>query len=298
MKLLKAKEDVKALYSIGTKKETLLHYAVSGNSKLQAQKCIELGLSGIEKDVGGVPALHTAIAKGRKEFADSIIYHLVKNGKKEALNRCDSGGVTSLMLAIKDNCLEIIKKLIYTAAEISHEKNNRHLPLNKLIEKATFADNKDNANQYLELAINIINNLNIYAKDGFKQTPIDILQGKILKDKDEYNPNPLCNKLLIKLVELDLDDKAIFLINNASLLLKQVNFENFKKIVDKKIANDGVNNASTNKSLACNIYRITEVEKIKYLKKKKMNLLKLSRKITSMRLSYLKNMKNATQLTS
>jgi ankyrin repeat protein len=251
---------------------TLLHYAVTMGNKDIAAYCLESGMTGLEKDGAGYPALHTAIILGQNEITQMII-QAQKNPQILATTAND--GVTAVKLALECDRMTTVAALIEKGADLSPEKNNNFVIFNLLVEKALFSNE---ANEYLVLLNNIIKNpeknrVDLNARDGNKENALDIFQGLFSTPISEANQKKLTPELLHFVNELivnDLESKDIkhmyekHPLTNTLPYMEQDVFEKlFKSLKDSYAASEDKYSHYFN--LTDGVLEINDLDKMKFL---------------------------------
>jgi ankyrin repeat protein len=260
-------------YNISSgKTATLLHYAIINGNKDLAAYCLESGMTGLEKDGAGYPALHTAIILGQNEITQMII----KANKDSPLLLATpaNDGVTAIKLALECDRVTTAAALIDLGVDLSPEKNNDFVIFNLLAEKAIFGNE---ANEYLAIMNNIIknpekNNVKLNALDGNKENALDIFQGLFtspVSDADKKKLTPELVKFVNDLIAHDIDSQGLAQLNKYSLgnTLPYMQKEVFEKLV-KSLKDTYA--ASPDKfahylNLMCGILLANDLDKMKYI---------------------------------
>jgi hypothetical protein len=240
MNYLQKSPDMRALYDLGNGKQgTLLHLSIKTNTTTLAEECLKLGMTGIEKDASGYPALHMAIIQGQNDIATLIIQQ-AKN--RDALSVAANDGVTAIKLALECDRTDIVLKLAENGADLSPEKNDGHVIFSMIMEKALF---DPDSTKYVALMNTLIqdpakNNIDPNIVNGLGKSAIEICQGKIVAETHAGNViSPELVKLLNNLCALDANDQAKFLINNVNLMtavFPYLDLAVFRRIFDAFVA--------------------------------------------------------------
>jgi hypothetical protein len=214
--------DMKVNYDIGGgKKGTLLHFAIKNQNPKLAGLCLALGMTGVEKDAAGYPALHMAILHGQNDIARMIIDKNKKSKNHAALSTPSNDGVTAIKLALECNRVDVIRDLVDASTDLSPEKNDGHVIFNMLIEKALFDAESLNYFPILNLIIKnpAQNNIDPNIVNGLGKSSIQIFQGKIMEEAKYGKPlDPNLVELLNNLCRLDIHDHAKMLMNDQQLM--------------------------------------------------------------------------------
>ena len=164
--LIKAGADVNENIGCGY---APLFYAIQNGKSEVAQVLIEAGADVNVKDKDGWGPLHLAALGGRTE----VVKALVQAGAK--MEEKDKNGNTPLHLAVLGGHTEVVKALVQAGAKMEEKNENGDTPLHF----AVGFFNKDIIKALIEAGADV------NAKDKYGKTVADLLEERILRDREE-----------------------------------------------------------------------------------------------------------------